>query len=128
MTRTEDTRSLVEFAGKVLYTGDTLVGAAAVIGGFDPGAEAFGAEGSGGFGELCRELHKQWTTALDQRAQEAHGQGSRLIDTAERLAKAAANYADTDVTLSTEIARTQTDPHAMGGVRPPDRQITVRPD
>lgn len=124
----EETRSLVDFAGKVLYTGDTLAGAAHAITAFDPGPQAFGAEGAGGFGELCRALHGQWRAALEARAREAESQGSRLIDTAQRLGRAAANYADADVTLSTEIARTGAESTAVGGVRPPDRQVVVRPD
>ncbi|MGH3747405.1 MAG: hypothetical protein ACRDT8_08425, partial [Micromonosporaceae bacterium] len=114
-------------------TGDMLVTASSVIQGYDPGAEAFGADGVGGFGELCRVLHGQWSSALEARAGEAAQHGARLLDTATLLGKVAAHYADTDVTLSTSIARVDGDTgpsatllaNAPGAPGP--RELTIRP-
>jgi hypothetical protein len=123
-SRKQDVLGLVDFAGKVLYTGDTLVGAGTVIGGSDPGEKAFAADAPGGFGELCRQLHRQWTSALDARAAEAKEQGERLVGIGEKLGRVAADYAGTDITIATEIARAGS---GFDAVRPPARSLTVRP-
>lgn len=126
-SRAGDVRGLVDFAGAVLHSGDTLVRAGELIGRFDPGAGAFGAEGSGGFGELCRDIHGQWTAARDARAAEATERGERLVDTAQRLAKVAAGYADTDVTLASHLAAA--DPSGTWRELAAERRsLTVRPD
>ncbi|MGH3738865.1 MAG: hypothetical protein ACRDT6_25190 [Micromonosporaceae bacterium] len=128
-SRVEQVRGLVDFAGTVLHSGDTLVRAGALIGGVDPGAGSFGGEGSGGFGELCRQLHRQWSTALDARATEANERGERLVDTAERLAKVAANYAETDIRLATKLTSAATPgSETWEDAKAPDRTLTVRPD
>ncbi|MGH3714503.1 MAG: hypothetical protein ACRDT4_13730 [Micromonosporaceae bacterium] len=127
-SRAQDVRGLVDFAGAVLASGDTLVRAGDLIGGFDPGAEAFGAGGAGGFGELCRELRTQWKGALDARATEAKDRGERLVSTAESLAKVAANYADTDITLASRITDAGAGTDTWRDARPERRSLTVRPD
>jgi hypothetical protein len=66
----------------------------------DPGAVAFGGNGSGRLGELGRLLHRQWQAALDARAREAAAHGARVDDVADGLARAAAGYADIDHSAS----------------------------
>jgi len=128
-SRKQDVLGLVDFAAEVLYAGDTLVGASKVIGGFDPGEKAFAADAPGGFGELCRHLHGQWTAALDARAEEAKEQGDRLVGIGGKLGKVAADYADTDITVATDIARagSGTESTLLDTARPPARSLTVRP-
>ncbi|MGH3656131.1 MAG: hypothetical protein ACRDUA_05685 [Micromonosporaceae bacterium] len=126
--RQHDVLGLLEFAGQVLHTGDTLVAAGAVIGGSDPGEESFGADAPGGFGELCRQVHRQWATALDARAREATGQGARLVDTAQRLGHVAASYTDTDATLASRITGAEPESRLLRAARPDGRSLTVRPD
>lgn len=74
----------------------TVTEAGARVGGYDPGPHAFGADGPGEFGELGRLLHQRWLRALDARAREAAALGARLDDAADALARAAADYAETD--------------------------------
>ncbi len=64
----------------------------------DPGAATFGGDGPGVLGELGRDLHHHWQRALDARAREAAAHGARLDDAADVVARAAADYADTDDT------------------------------
>lgn len=61
-----------------------------------PGQSAFHADGPGRLGEIGRALHRQWVTALDNRARELAATAERLTDTAVALRVAAREYADTD--------------------------------
>jgi hypothetical protein len=73
-----------------------LTGASARLGGYDPGARGFGADGPGGLGQLGRDLHRFWSAGLDARAREAAAHGARLDDLAGTLALAGSGYATTE--------------------------------
>jgi hypothetical protein len=56
----------------------------------------FGADAPGLLGELGRALHARWTTALDDRRDEAAEAAVRLTELAGSLRAASSGYADTD--------------------------------
>ncbi|HEX2417449.1 MAG TPA: type VII secretion target [Micromonosporaceae bacterium] len=120
--REREVLGLVDFASRLLATGETLGDTAVGFETMDRGRAGLGIDAPGVLGELGRHLHGQWTSALRARAGEARREAARIVELAERLGKAAANYADTDITLSTRIARAESD----SGADP--HELTVRPD
>jgi hypothetical protein len=128
--RDQQVIGLVEFAGRVLHTGETLGNAATVIDAVDPGGVGFGTDTPGALGELHRHLYDAWASALHARTAEAQRHGARLVELAEHLGKVAANYAETDITLSTRIARAESDsgPDVLRHARPERHSVTVWPD
>jgi hypothetical protein len=86
-------------AGATLQqAGEVLAATGSRLGTLDPGAAAFGGDGPGVLGDLGRDLHHQWQSALDARAREAAAHGARLDDAAHVVSRASASYADTDDT------------------------------
>jgi len=83
-------------AGMLRLASEVLGGAGARLGTHDPGARAFGADGSGRLGELGRALHHHWQRALDARAREAAAHSARLDDASDTLARTADGYTGTD--------------------------------
>ncbi|MDG4807385.1 hypothetical protein O7634_11555 [Micromonospora sp. WMMD1120] len=62
----------------------------------DPPQAAFGADAPGRPGEIGRALHRQWTTATDDRAREARAAAGRLAAAAAAVREAADRYAEVD--------------------------------
>ncbi len=87
---------LHDLAGRLAAAGDGLGDAGARLGALDPGAEAFGADATGGLGELGRALHDTCAGALATRSRESAAHGARLVDLADTLRLAAAGYADAE--------------------------------
>jgi hypothetical protein len=56
----------------------------------------FGADAPGWLGELGRAMHGRWTTALDDRHDEAVEAAARLAELAASVRTASSGYADTD--------------------------------
>jgi hypothetical protein len=76
-------------------TGDLFGEAAAGLAVLDPGADAF-ASGPGRLGDLGRDLHAQFQSALDARSREARSHATRLVEAGDVVARAAAGYAEMD--------------------------------
>ncbi|MFC6018619.1 hypothetical protein ACFP2T_20715 [Plantactinospora solaniradicis] len=87
---------LRDLAGRLDSAGGNLADLARRLPYSGPGESAFHADGPGRLGEVGRALHRQWVTALDNRARELAATAERLTDTAAALRVAAREYADTD--------------------------------
>ncbi|MET8089625.1 hypothetical protein [Micromonospora sp. NPDC005220] len=62
----------------------------------DPAQAAFGADAPGRPGEIGRALHRQWTTATDDRAREARAAAGRLAAAAAAVREATDRYTEVD--------------------------------
>lgn len=87
---------LRDIAGRLDSAGGALAELARRLPYAEPAGSAFNADGPGRLGEVGRALHRQWLTALDNRARELTTTAERLADTAVALRAAAGEYADTD--------------------------------
>ncbi|MEU7612365.1 hypothetical protein [Micromonospora sp. NPDC049204] len=74
----------------------TLTTIAHTVTASDPAQAAFGADAPGRPGEIGRALHRQWVTATDDRAREAHTAAGRLAAAAAAVREAADRYAEVD--------------------------------
>ncbi|GIG90888.1 hypothetical protein [Plantactinospora endophytica] len=88
---------LRDLAGRLDSVAGTLADLARRLPYAGPDGSAFAADGSGRLGEVGAMLHRQWSTALDNRARELTATAERLTDTAAALRIADQAYADVDV-------------------------------
>jgi hypothetical protein len=87
---------LHDLAARLAGAGADLGSVAVALPGADPGAAAFGADATGRFGDLGRDLHRCCVAALDARAREARAVEARLADLADAVTRAGAAYDDAD--------------------------------
>src|SRR5690349_7279538 len=87
---------LHDMSARLADAGSGLAAVAAALPRTDPGAAAFGADATGRFGDLGRELHRGLVAALDARAREALAGDARLTELADAVARAGTAYADAD--------------------------------
>jgi hypothetical protein len=87
---------LHDTSARLTDAGAALAAVAAALPHADPGAAAFGADATGRFGDLGRDLHRGLVTALDARAREARAAEARLAELADAVARAGTAYDDAD--------------------------------
>jgi hypothetical protein len=88
--------ALEHVAARFGTAGYELADAGSALRRSDPGAEAFGGDSPGRFGELGRELHRICQAALDAREREARAHGLRLCGAADAVGRATAGYEAAD--------------------------------
>ncbi|GAA3759940.1 hypothetical protein GCM10022225_51810 [Plantactinospora mayteni] len=87
---------LRDLAGRLDTAGGSLADLARRLPYAGPDGSAFAADEPGRLGEVGGILHRQWSTALDNRARELLATAERLTDTGTALRVAATGYADSD--------------------------------
>jgi hypothetical protein len=96
-----------EYARLVRRAAETLAGAAGRLDRADPGRRAFAGSGGGSLGDVGRDLHDRYVTALAARGREAAAQAARLDDLAAALREAADRLRGADAASARRLRGTE---------------------